>query len=168
MRVPVPGSRRSALYRGAALILCVTILASGLAALSERAATAAPRDQFITQFLAQYFDTNLINASEVSGSTDSTELFDINNSSKLWYRVEYSSESAQVSVPQQGDRFDWAAMQFGLIAPPIDTPFDCFCLGSTHTVPLTVSFTGPNQMVKFTVDPFDRLAASFDVINLIL
>lgn len=109
-----------------------------------------------------------VQADDLSNPLHAT--FSLTNGAALWYGIEVQSQPPglrPVAADLLNDLVSSEFAQYGLLPPsgiiPINTNLTFF-----ETVQLAASFSGPNQQIQLTLNPFDIPAATFDVCNLIL
>ncbi len=147
---------------------CVLMLASILFIMSTKAAGAYHVTITSSNFSLQTLE---VGADDLSNAGHVT--FHLQNGTAFWYGIAVQSTPAGITLTpanQNGDLVTTTFVGTTLLLPPANTlPFDTS--NGTYnyaTLRLALAFSGPNQQVQLTLNPFDTHAATLDVLTLLL
>ena len=151
-----------------AISICVLMLASIVFIMSTKAASAYHATISSSNFSLQTLE---VGADDLSNPSHVT--FHLQNGSAFWYGIGVQSTPAGMALTPANQNSDLVTTTFvgtTLLLPPANIlPFDSS--NGTYnyaTLRLALAFSGPNQQVQLTLNPFDTHAATLDVLTLLL
>lgn len=148
------------------MLLVISILVTDLSGIPPADAASSYRVTLSTH----NFGLQFLHVSADDLSNPQHAVFSLTNGAALWYGIEVQSQPSgllPVAANPLDDLVSSEFGQYGLLPPsdivPINTNGTFF-----ETVQLAASFSGPDQQMQLTLNPFDTPAAAFDVFNLLL
>jgi hypothetical protein len=148
------------------IVLVLGILLMDLPDMS-RVYAASP---YVVRFSTRNFGIQFLHTQPQDLSNPQHVTFSLTNGAALWYGIEVQSQPTDLQVVAADPLNDLVSSEFaqyGLLPPsgiiPINTDGTFF-----ETVHLATSFSGPQQQIQVTLNPFDIPAATFDVFDLVL
>lgn len=162
---PSDATRRSG-PRMLRLALCATLAVAMLAAALPAAPVAHADDSFNVKLSTQHFGVQFLHVQQDGQSAT----FTLTNGANLWYGIEMTSAPANLGVDPANPSNDLVGAAFGeagLLQPqdiiPVHADGSLF-----QNLKLSAGFTGPNQQITLTLNPFSAKAAALDIVRLLL
>lgn len=149
-------------------IICTLILTNALLIMSTKAASPYHATISTSNFTLQTLEVGVDDMNDPSHVT-----FHLQNGSPFWYSITVQSTPSGITPTPANQSSDLVTTTFvgtTMLLPPAGIlPFDRSNGTYTYeTLRLALTFSGPNQQVQLTLNPFDTHAATLDVLTLVL
>ncbi len=127
-------------------------------------------NSYKVEFSTTNFGIQFLHAQKDDLSNPQHTTFTLTNGSALWYGIEVQSQPGgiqPVAANPLDDLLSSSLAHFGLLPPnglvPINTDGTFF-----ENIHLAASFSSSGQEMTLTLNPFNKTAAAFDILNLLL